>query len=143
MLDHPGANRVEFDVSITPHHVVFFVGKTGSEPPLPERAATTIGAVDVLHVALAESLHQLPDTAGCFGGEQQMDMIRHQRIRMNHAALGLGVLLQPFKIEAVVVFRIETGLPVIATLDDVNRDLRKHDAWTSGHNSTGAKPIVE
>ena len=136
MFNHASAYGVEFDIAIATQHVVFFIGETGPEAAFPERAASSIAAIDVLHVALSQALHQITDAIGLLTGEQQVHVIAHQYISVHATTFAASVFLQPFEEESIVVVGEETELPIVASLDEMNRNVRQHDAWTSGHKAT-------
>lgn len=72
-------------------HIGFASRQTGAEAAYPERAAASIGAVDVLPVALTQVLHQQGSAVATRGGKQQMRMVAHQHIGMDGAAVLVGL----------------------------------------------------
>jgi hypothetical protein len=76
-----------------------------------------------LDVALAQSFHQGARRFGAFGCNQQVHVVGHQHIGMNAAACLVGVPGQSVQVVAVIFVGEEAGLPVIAALDDVERDV--------------------
>jgi hypothetical protein len=81
--------------------------------------------IEVLHIALPKFAHQ---RAACFGTwrcHQQMDVVRHQAIGVNEAAMFLRQLTQMSHINEVVAFLPEAIRPVVSTLNEVNRDVGK------------------
>ena len=80
-----------------------------------------IGPVDILDIALPEPFHQDACAISVFRGEQEVDMVCHQDIGMHSTACAFGIFLQPIKIQEIVLISKETGLAVIAALDDVER----------------------
>lgn len=67
MLNHATTHGVQFDVTLTRQQVVFLLGQTRSKAPFPQRAATTVGVVYVLDVALSQSFYQGAKRFGAFG----------------------------------------------------------------------------
>ena len=63
-------------------------------------------------------------------------MVGHQHIGMNAAARLARVLGQPVQVDAVIVLGKETGLAVVAALDQVQRDARKGKAGAARHRES-------
>jgi len=57
-------------------------------------------------------------------------MVGHQYIRMNEASSFSAIFLQPFQIKQIIVLRIEAGLPVVASLNNVGGNPRCDDSWS-------------
>lgn len=62
-----------------------------------------------------------------------MDKIGHQPIGMGPVAGLGGTLAQPVQIKPAILRGEETGLPVIATLNDVRVNARERKASASRH----------
>lgn len=73
------------------------------------------------------------DSRRTLGRDQQMDMVGHQCLSMERAGILLQRFTQPVEIGLVVFFGKETGLAVVAALDDVKRNAIKMDAGAAGH----------
>jgi len=119
MLHHRRTNRIEFYIAIAPEHIPFVTRQTGVKAPLPQSTAAPVGTVDVLHVALAEVLHQQCRTLMFLMRQQQVDIIGHQDIGMNQAAMLLSLFTPGIEIAPIIIFGIETSRAVITPLDDV------------------------
>ena len=119
MFNHVRANWIELDVAIAAKEVVFFLRQARLETSLPERAATAVVPIDVLNVALPESFHHLARTGRCSRCREQVDMVRHQPIGVDGTLALLGVLVEPAEVRLIVLIGVETGLAVVAPLDDV------------------------
>jgi len=65
--------------------------------------------------------------------DQQMDMVGHQAIGVNPAAILPGLLSRMLQIATVIRLRRETGRPVITALDDMPGDTRYCQACASWH----------
>ena len=52
---------------------------------------------------------------------------------MDGAVCTFGVFSQPVKIKQIVFLREKTGLPVVATLNDVERNIGHNDSGSSWH----------
>ena len=87
----------------------------------------------MLHIALAEQFHQVSYDIRLSWRQQQMHVIRHQHIGMDGATGALRAQSQLVEIEKIVVIREETGLAVVAALDDVKRNIGKRNARTTWH----------
>lgn len=59
--------------------------------------------------------------------------VGHQHIGMNQAAGLAGVFLEPIKVKAVILIGDEAGLPIIAPLDYVQRDIGESYAGATRH----------
>ena len=60
-------------------------------------------------------------------------MVGHQDVGVNTAISLAGGISQTIKVEAVIVVAKETGLAVIATLDQVQRNAGKRQTGTAWH----------
>ncbi len=67
------------------------------------------------------------------GRGDQMDMVGHEAIPKDAHPGADGVVGRKMKIELAVVVGGGHGLPIVASLCDVVRDIRHHDSWTAGH----------
>ncbi len=56
MLDHCGANQIQFDVALTGEQIVVLLREASTKPSLPKRPAALIGAIDVLEHNVAPSV---------------------------------------------------------------------------------------
>jgi hypothetical protein len=65
-----------------------------------------------------------------------MDMVRHQAVRMYVAFMLAGEVAQERKIDEVVRILVKAGVPVVASLNDVQRDARKDQPWMPCHTVT-------
>jgi hypothetical protein len=119
MLNHVRANWIELDVATAAKEVVLFLRQARPEAPLPERAATAVAPIDVLNVALPQPFHHLASTGRCSRCDEQVDMVCHQPIGVDGTLALLGVLLEPAEVRLIVLISVETGLAVVAPLDDV------------------------
>jgi len=65
-----------------------------------------------------------------------MHMVGHQDISVNPATGLVGVFFQPVEIEAAIFIGNKADLPVIAPLDQMQRDIGEHQARAAGHQKT-------
>ena len=104
LVDHAGADGVEFDVAVAGKDVVFGLCEAGAEAAFPQRAATLVGAVDILDVTLSEVFHQQGCAVWILWGEQQVDVVGHQHVSVNNAVELVGKFLQVMQVELVILF---------------------------------------
>jgi len=86
-----------------------------------------------LDVALPQYLHQFTRRGASRCRDDEVSVIGHQDIGMNPAGGFRGVFGQPVEINAIVFVNEETGLPVVATLDQMERDIGQYKARTTRH----------
>jgi hypothetical protein len=60
-------------------------------------------------------------------------MVRHQHIGMDFTSGFSGIFTQPIQIDAVVIIRKETRLAIVATLDDMNWNIRQCESGAAWH----------
>lgn len=94
MFHHLGPDRVQLDVAVAGQDVVLALGEAGPEATLPKRSRSLVGAVDVLHIALPEVLHHEGGAVFSLRGDQQVNVVGHQDIGVNQAAVLVGLFLQ-------------------------------------------------
>jgi len=68
-----------------------------------------------------------------------MNMVGHQDVRMKLAVFALQGIAQPAKVGVAILITEKTGLAVVATLYDVQRDTVDVNAWTPGHGRSPAE----
>jgi hypothetical protein len=89
--------------------------------------------VHIPDVVTADILNQSADGFSVLGGDQQMDMIGHQHIGMDGAAMLLGTFVEPVQVDGIIFVVEERRLTTIAALDDVSGDARQIEARLSWH----------
>ena len=62
-------------------------------------------------------------------------MVGHQYVGVDKASRLGAVFLQPFQIKEIIVLGKETGLPIVASLDDVGGNPWGDDSWSSWHGN--------
>jgi hypothetical protein len=133
MLHHPGAHKVQLNISVTPEKVSLFTNKARTKSSLPACARAPITAVYVLHIPLTQLLHRLLRSIAISGRQQKVGMVGHQYIGMKINPLFLVSLAEMVKIELVIIFRKEAGASIVASLDDMDRNCGKLESWPSRH----------
>ena len=134
MANHVGSDRVAFDIAIAGQYIVFSLGEAGAEAAFPQCAAAPIGAVNVLHVALAQMLHQQCGAVLAFRRDQQMHVIGHEHIGRHGTTEAFGQFSQEIQIEAIIIIREEAHRAVVAALDDVPGDAGEAQAGSARHD---------
>ena len=137
MAHHAGAAGIELDGAIASEHVAFRLGEAGAEAPFPQRAAAPVGPVHVLDIALPQMLHQQRATVGPLRRQQQVNVIGHETVGVDHALELRGEDLQVREIEFVVGIGEEAGAAIVAALNDVDWHLGDGDPRTAGHVGSG------
>lgn len=113
--------------------IAFLLQQTGAEAPLPERTAAPISAVEILHVALSQLLHQRAGGIRCGSAEQQMHVIRHQAVGVDGAPGIVCRARQPVEIKQVIRLGIEAHRTVVAALDNMEGNFWKNQASAARH----------
>jgi hypothetical protein len=62
-----------------------------------------------------------------------MHVIRHQHVRVDRAAIVLGVELQPVQIEPIILLRVEARRAVVAALEDMQRHITNPGSGAAWH----------
>ena len=133
-IDHSGAHGIELDVALATQQIAFGLNDAGPETPLPQRTAAIVDAIDVLHVALSQVLHQQRGPIAPARREQQVHVVGHQDIGVDRAYVARRQLLQMVEIAAVVVIGKEAGAAIVPTLDDVQWGAGNAQASATGHD---------
>lgn len=131
---HAGPYGVEFDVARTQQEIPLFLDDAGLEAALPQGSGTPVGPVDVLHVAAAYRLHQAAGSIGRFRRDQKMNVVGHQHIGMDGAAVIGSRFLQPMEVAVIVLLGEETRLPIDAALHEVLGQVGNSDSGAAGHD---------
>jgi hypothetical protein len=133
-----GPSRIGLDVSVAGENVILGLDHAGAKTPLPQRADALVVSIHILRVQLADMLHQAGAAVFQFTGEQQMDVIRHQAVRVQSAARRLKPSAEMEQKETTVLVLKEARLAIVSPLHDVRGYSRKDDARSPRHvRSTG------
>jgi hypothetical protein len=87
----------------------------------------------MLHVAAAHGLHQLADTPCPRRRHQQVDVIRHQDVRVHRTLVTLTGFSYTLEVEAIVLIAEERSTPVNTSLDHVLRLTGEKVPWLTRH----------
>src|SRR5262249_34802056 len=105
--------------------------------------AFLVELVYVLAVELSDALHELGATFHLVWGQQQMDMVAHEAVRVQPASRTHEHAAEVQKIKCAIFVGDKTGTAVIGALDRMDSDPRKHDARTPWHaKSTDRLPVA-
>jgi hypothetical protein len=88
LRDHPGANRIEFDVTTTGQRVAPRIHQARLEATFPQRSRTPVPTIERAYVIARESMHQPRHATRFVGRHKQMHVVTHQHIGMQLAAAG-------------------------------------------------------
>jgi hypothetical protein len=104
-LDESSAHRVQVDVADQGDQVLVGVADNRLVATLKEMTDLAVNPVEPLGVGLLQSLHELRDRP--LGGlQQQVDMIRHQAVRIQPHPVSLPIPRQPGEIGSITAVPI-------------------------------------
>jgi hypothetical protein len=130
---HAGTDRIEFDVALAQQQVGLGLHQRGLVATVPQGAGAPIGVVDILYVPAADRDQYLRHTHGLLRREQQVNMIGHQHVGMQLAPLTRQRLTQPAEVGGSVLVFEKARRPVVAALDNVQRQAVDVDARATRH----------
>ena len=82
-----------------------------------------VNTVEVLRVRLLLPLHKFrPRRSGTF--QQQVNVIRHQTIRINHDSVSLPIVRKPFQVDLIVLFLEKGFLSLVSPYNNVIKNTR-------------------
>lgn len=133
IIDHAGAQGVEFDVAHAGQQVGVSLDEAGFVAAFPQAAGAFVVAVDVLDVAAANGLHEPGYAVLGFRRYQQMNVVGHEHVGMNGAVPIGSRFLEPMEVAVIILLGEETGLSINAALDDMLGQSGQFDAGATGH----------
>ncbi|HWA37268.1 MAG TPA: hypothetical protein VG873_05330 [Burkholderiales bacterium] len=107
-------------------NVLAIPDQAGPETSFPKRPAPFIPAIEVGGVALPDAMHESRTRPLAFRRQQQVNVVRHQAVRVDRAFRFRRQASQQRQIDEIVGFRLEAGSAVVSALNDVQRMVRKH-----------------
>jgi hypothetical protein len=119
---HAGAHRIFLDVLMQGEEIALVVDEARLEAPLPQASGAAVQRVDHAHIAPAHVLNHPPHGARSGGGHEQVHVVRHERVRVDRAAILRCALSQAFEIKAAVDVAEEARGAVVTALPDVQWD---------------------
>jgi len=132
-VHHMRPHRIELDVALAGEEVAVGLDDRRAEAALEECPAASVGAVDVLYVALAETLHEQRRSALALGRHQKMHMVGHEHVRVDPHRLARGKSGQGIEKCQAVGIGEEDRRPVATAQDRVHRKAGGDDARVSWH----------
>ena len=100
-------------------------------------------AVYVLDVVLVEAFHEQRASFGLGRRKQQMQMIRHQAIRVHRAPRVARKRLEVSQVSEAVPVAKETVASIVPTLNDMECHTREDVSGTSRHTEKTSEPPPE
>ena len=86
-------------------------------------------------MSLCKVLHQLRASGRVTRREQQVNVVRHQAISVDHAAEPRGVGSQSDQVRYAIIIVEETSGAVVPSLDDMQGNLRDDETRRSRHST--------
>jgi hypothetical protein len=136
MTYHSGAHGVQLDVAMTDHQICIAVDRRCAISPFPQGSGAAPRIVHVAHIATAERLHRARKAFGALRRQQQVDVVGHQHVGMDVAAVFPHGGQQPSQENFAILVRMENRLPVVAALDHMQRLFRHKVAAKPSHESS-------
>lgn len=139
-IDHQArANRIELDITLAIGEISLRLHDGATVAPLPYRSGPPVKAIHMLHVAPADALDHARDGFARRTGHQDVDMVRHEDVRMDRHVIGLGGQLQAAEeIETVRILE-ENVLAIVAPHHHVLRDSGDETSSEPGHAETTSR----
>jgi len=131
-LGNAGADGVQLDVSQGDSEVGF-VHEAGVVAVSPELAAEAVVIVGDSRVLALEALHHGGESVVGFRFDEQVDVIRHERVADDADFLLGGVAVEEREVEVAIVVAEEDVLAEIAALGNVLRESGGCEAWHASH----------
>ena len=138
---HRRANRIQFDVTLTGEQIGLRVHQRRPVAAVPQRARSLVAAVDELHITPPKGNDELWHGPRFLRREQQVDMVRHQSVRVQRAPRVRQRFAQPVQVAPVIVFPKETSLAIVAALHNVQGNAIEVDSGTAGHGPSQVKIV--
>jgi hypothetical protein len=108
--------------------------RAGLVAAVPDRATSTLDAIDEACVPPGDTFHQESEVVGrCSGVDDEVYVVRHQAEGIHLATQGVLPLRQRIQVEAEVRRLDEDGRAVVPALDDVMGMLGKDHTRRSRH----------
>ena len=109
------------------------VQSAGIEPVLPEMSAAPVQPVDILSIQKVRPPNGLGKRVALPRNRHQVDVIRHQAIREDIQLIRPALIAEDAKIRPVIVVHEEHVLAIVASLDDMVRDICDDDSSDPWH----------
>src|ERR1700758_5117428 len=100
-----------------------FLANNSFIPTLKQMTALMVNTVKVLGIRLLQPLHEFRQRrSGTF--QQQVNVIRHQTIRINHDSVSLPIVRKPFQVDLIVLFLEKGFLSLVSPYNNVIKNTR-------------------
>lgn len=140
---HAGPDGIEFDIAHAGQQVGVVLNDTAFMPSFPKRSAASMTMVDVCDVIPPDKLDHAAYGIGTIRRNKQMDMICHEHIGMNKAAMSLAPLFEPCQICLIIIIEEKNGLAIIPALDHMCGNIRLIETRFSWHLNILVVEIVD
>jgi hypothetical protein len=120
--DHPGTQRIEFDVALTGKQISLRLHERRPKAAIPKRAYSTVLSIDVPNVAASHRNHRAREIVFSNWRHQEMHVIRHQHVSVQRDLCAPQNLAQQGEVADVILFGEEARAPVMSALNHVNRN---------------------
>src|SRR5262245_8374558 len=136
----PSPYRVELDIALARQDIVLHVDDAGPEPGLPKGTGAAMDGVDHPDEAPAKVLHSRADGAGLQRGNEEMNVVPHEDVRVNLAAALHCRVPEALEVEATIRIAKEAGAAIVPALDDMVRNAAQLEPRWPGHGTSTRAP---
>jgi hypothetical protein len=119
--NHSGSHRIELDIAAACEQVPVRIDNHRLESTLPQRPAPSVSLVDPTHITSTESLHHAARPVDIARRDEKVHVIGHEYVGMDVAPASAAGRVQRVPVFHVVFRREEDGLPIVSSLDDMQR----------------------
>ena len=120
---HAGAHRIEMNITDQFEKVFVFLTYDGLITPFKKVSGLMMFNIEILAVGLLQALHELRERL-LRALDQQMDVIGHQAVGVQHIVIFLTISSQSFDIGQIVALRCECLLALVAAHNNVIQNPR-------------------
>src|SRR5689334_12461564 len=148
MAHHAGPKGILFDIPVAVERICVGVDERRLERRLPERPRAPPTLVATLGVPLRHGLYESSGGIVLVWRDQEMNMVRHQDVRMQTARCLGKMFLQQSEVERAVAIIGEAGASIHAAVYDVKRMTGKYESRLARHVPTtrvlgpGRQPVL-
>lgn len=98
-------------------------------------AAAAPGTIERQSVFGVDARQRAGERILALGHDHQVDMVGHQAVAQEAHAGTRGVMAEKVQVKTPIIWRVEDGSAIIATLGDMMGNARKDDAGSTGHKN--------
>ncbi len=135
-LHHSCSHRIEINVAASSQHMLVPGYQARLVAALPQGACALRCLIHVLDISRPERLHQLRHPAHSQRRDEQMNVVRHQRVRVHEHAVAQRCVGQRFQVHMEVPFAEEARLAIVSTLHYMQREIGQQKARAAGHRAS-------